>query len=766
MTNAFISSGSQVLPSKELALFRKILKCYEQKQYKVGLRCAKQILSNPNFCEHGETLAMKGLILNCMGKHEEALEIVKKGLAADLKSHVCWHVFGLVQRSDKRYDEAIKAYKMALRIEKENVQILRDLSLLQIQLRDLEGYRDSRYQLLVLKPSKMSWIGYASAYHLLKEYDVALYILGEFKKNNRAPAKIDIESSEIILYEIMILTEAGRFGEALARLEENSTSILDRLAYFEIRASLLINLERFEDAERVYWTLIDRNPDNIFYYKQIEKCRKLDNTQQNNQDLITLYDTIILQRPKASLPKLIYLLYVDGPIFEEKVRTYLITCFRKGIPSLFKNLLTLYDNQQKVKTIERILLDFVYKFEENGYNRFSLDGSNLPECPTTVLWTYYYLAQHFDRLKNYQRALKYIDEALKHTPTLIELYMAKAKIFKHSGDYTAAADLMLSAQELDTADRYLNSKCAKYLLRDCRIKEAEEMCSKFTREGMSANDSMIEMQCLWYEYEAALAYFRLAKYGESLQKCHQIEQHFVNFYEDQYDFHGYCLRKMTLSTYIKFLRFEDVLNSQQFYVKATKLAVSIYIDMVENPQKFVEKQTQDNSALTPAELRKLKRKANKAKAEKDKQNAEQAAKQSTSKQRMDGEFDVFDPEPFDTQKLLKPENPIEEACKFIKPILQMPCEDVDFWVIAFRVYSYKDKLLIMLKCLYKIFNLDPTNKQLLNELFAKYKEKFEQSEASKIKKTSNLLVDLTKALEIKLGINVEGNVPTLVARDD
>ena len=67
-------------------------------------------------------------------------------------------------------------------------------------------------------------------------------------------------------------------------------------------------------------------------------------------------------------------------------------------------------------------------------------------------------------------------------------------IFKHSGDYTAAADLMLSAQELDTADRYLNSKCAKYLLRDCRIKEAEEMCSKFTREGMSANDSMIEMQ--------------------------------------------------------------------------------------------------------------------------------------------------------------------------------------------------------------------------------------------------------------------------------
>ena len=84
---------------------------------------------------------MKGLILNCMGKHAEALEVVKKGLTADIKSHVCWHVFGLVQRSDKKYDEAMKAYKMALKLEPENMQILRDLSLLQIQMRDLEGYR-------------------------------------------------------------------------------------------------------------------------------------------------------------------------------------------------------------------------------------------------------------------------------------------------------------------------------------------------------------------------------------------------------------------------------------------------------------------------------------------------------------------------------------------------------------------------------------------------------------------------------------------------
>lgn len=88
-----------------------------------------------------ETLAMKGLILSYMGKKEEAFENVRKGLKNDLKSHVCWHVYGLLQRTEKKYDEAVKCYRNALKWDKENVQILRDLSLLQIQMRDIEGFR-------------------------------------------------------------------------------------------------------------------------------------------------------------------------------------------------------------------------------------------------------------------------------------------------------------------------------------------------------------------------------------------------------------------------------------------------------------------------------------------------------------------------------------------------------------------------------------------------------------------------------------------------
>lgn len=45
---------------------------------------------------------MKGLTLNFLGRKDEAYEHVRRGLLNDLQSHVCWHVYGLLQRSDKK----------------------------------------------------------------------------------------------------------------------------------------------------------------------------------------------------------------------------------------------------------------------------------------------------------------------------------------------------------------------------------------------------------------------------------------------------------------------------------------------------------------------------------------------------------------------------------------------------------------------------------------------------------------------------------------
>jgi len=103
----------QVLGMKEQTLFKQVLRFYETKQYKKGLKAADAILKkNPN---HGETLAMKGLTYNCLNKKDEAHALVKKGLAMNIKSYVCWHVYGLLYRSEGKYDDAVKCYQNALK---------------------------------------------------------------------------------------------------------------------------------------------------------------------------------------------------------------------------------------------------------------------------------------------------------------------------------------------------------------------------------------------------------------------------------------------------------------------------------------------------------------------------------------------------------------------------------------------------------------------------------------------------------------------------
>ncbi|KAK5978049.1 NMDA receptor-regulated protein 1 [Trichostrongylus colubriformis] len=706
-------SSSQPLPSKELGLFKKIIKSYEHKKYRFGLKYAKTILSNPNFSEHGETLAMKGLILNCMGKQQEAQECVKRGLMADLKSYVCWHVYGLVQRSDKKYDEAIKAYKRALLLDKDNMQILRDLALLQIQMRDFEGYKESRYHLLRLRPTqRVSWIGYATAYHLLKDYEKALTILAEFLQNNK-PTSYDFEHSELVLYQNMILCEAGQLEEALSKLEENAAVIVDKVTYMERRGSILMDLGRMEDAEKVYRQLIDRNPENISYYDRLETCLGLGEGAPISER-VAMYDSFAERHKRAAAPRRQPLYLLEGFELSRRLDDWIIKGLRKGVPSLFKNLVPLYNNPAKVAIIEQLLLDYVKKVENNGYRGGSFHGDEEEmESPTSALWLYLLIAQHFDRVGNIPVALKYAECAFAHTPTLIETLMIKAKIYKHAGDYSEAARLMDEAQSLDTADRYINSKCAKYLLRAGQRERAEKMCAKFTREGDRASTTLNEMQCMWYELECARCFLAEGRYGDALKKVHQIDQHFVGMIEDQYDFHTYCLRKVTLCSYVQLLRLEDVLRTHDFYYQAAKIAARIYLRMVDRPQDFSGAGPVADG-LTAAELKKLK------KQQKKQQEKEQEQKKNAGKK-----DEYTNPAmQFDADALVKTQKPLDDAAKFVQHLHMLGSKHVTAYNLGFEIYLRKQKPLLMLKCLKKAADLD-TNDPYLHVCrvkFLKYEE--------------------------------------------
>lgn len=104
---------------------------------------------------------------------------------------------------------------------------------------------------------------------------------------------------------------------------------------------------------------------------------------------------------------------------------------------MLMDLKVLYQDADKVKIIEDMLLSMINSMKER--NTLTMDDNEEEQDPTVYLWLLYFSAQHYLFLRNFDKALQYINEAIEHTPTVIELYIVKAKIYKKAGDITKAS---------------------------------------------------------------------------------------------------------------------------------------------------------------------------------------------------------------------------------------------------------------------------------------------------------------------------------------
>ncbi|CAF1385407.1 unnamed protein product, partial [Didymodactylos carnosus] len=284
----------------------------------------------------------------------------------------------------------------------------------------------------------------------------------------------------------------------------------------------------------------------------------------------------------------------------------------------------------------------------------------------------------------------------------------------HAGDFQAAAVLMDEAQSLDTADRFVNCKCTKYLLRANHISVASEVAGKFTREGSSPGEYLKEMQCMWFELDSAKAYRRLKKYGEALKKCHEIERHFQEFIEDQFDFHSYCLRKMVLCAYVDMLNLEDHIKGHRFFRQAAQLAVEIYIRLYDHPLSENDSDKNENADnISASEMKKHKNKQRRQQAreqqEKQKQiEADRKKKESQrNKNKDDGEEEKIKEEELVGEKLERSEKPLDEAMRFLQPLEDFSQSDLETQYLGFEVYYRRLKCTLMLRCLKRMKKFNP-----------------------------------------------------------
>eukprot|EP00850_Spirogloea_muscicola_P006280 SM000029S10575 [mRNA] locus=s29:885212:893102:- [translate_table: standard] len=751
------------LPPKEANLFKLIVKAYESKQYKKGLKASDAILKR--FPDHGETLAMRGLTLNCHNRKAEAYELVRRGLKNDLKSHVCWHVYGLLYRSDREYREAIKCYLNALRLDPDNLQILRDLSLLQAQMRDRAGFVETRRQLLTLKPShRNSWIGFAVAQHINGNPAMAVQIVQAYEgtlEEDFPPENERYEHSEMLMYKVLLLEECGASEKAFDELSKQEQKILDKLSLKERRAALLLQLRRPAEAEKVYRSLLALNSDNYRYYEGLQACLGLKPTQggayaaQLLSQLTTLYSDLQKQYPHSTAAKRIPLDFLQGAAFLSAAEAYVRPFLQKGVPSIFSDLKPLYRQPGKADALEHLFLDIESSMRSEEMSSSKKEDSQAgvaSNSSPTLLWTLFLLAQHYNKRKQCGKALKKIDEAILRDNSIPDFYLVKGRVLKYAGDQPAAAALADEARTMDLADRFLNSECVKRLLEADQIDKAEKTAALFTKDGEQHNN-LFDMQCMWYEIASGNSHLRQREFGKALKKYLAVHKHYTDIVEDQFDFHTYCLRKMTLKAYVSMLQFEDHLHSHKFFCRGAAGAIRCYLEIFDAPPKT---SADDDDALlqsmSPSERKKLRQKQRKAEARAKKvpasydvvvqsamcslrlnvcplhllkqyscalQEAEDRTKQEEaaataaatspgakgSKKTGTEKVKAIDPDP-DGVQLAQVDDPLGEAIKSLQ-LLQLHASDrFETHLLAFEVYIRRRKILLGLQALKRMLRLD------------------------------------------------------------
>uniref|UniRef100_A0A7S3LAC1 Uncharacterized protein n=1 Tax=Amphora coffeiformis TaxID=265554 RepID=A0A7S3LAC1_9STRA len=752
------AGAGRPLPKKEADIFKNVVKHYEMKQYKKAIKQADAILKK--FPNHGETLAMKGLTLSYMSKQEEAEELVKLGLRNDLRSHVCWHVLGLLHRSDRNYNEAIKAYKQALRIDPGNIQILRDLSFLQIQMRDLQGFVTSRNELLNLKSNfKINWMAFALARHLAGDLDGATKVIDTYLSTlTEGSSELGrcFESSELALYRNSILAEKpDNFKAALDHLGVVEGIVVDRGAWLMKRAEYELQLCDFTAARQSALMMMARGMTEDHAIHSLYMCsilklsgqvwediQKLKGTQtlatmivlsdEQKQELRNVYQNELQPSfPKSHAVQRIPFSFMSMDELCSALEGRCKKDLARGVPSLcaelFSHVLIEEGGRYRkpmdpveikphplFQRLVRMVDGFVTNLESSS--KFSPDDENT-QGSDVLMWAWFLRAGMYELTGDLSEGIALLDKCLEKDPSCVDAYELKARLLRSAGDIAAASVCLDKGRDLDLSDRYINNQTTKYLLQAGKEAEALKRISMFTRHEGNPEQNLYDMQCSWYELDLAECLLRKGERGKSLKKFSAVAKHFEDFNEDQFDFHAYCLRKVTLRAYVNVLRYEDVIYGQEYFCRAASGIIGIYLHMADNPDKEEEAEP-DYSSMTAAERKRAKAIARKKKRKTGAEKKEEAEKKSANgdkgKTGKNGKPSFIDEDP-DGEELLK-KDPLEESNKFSSMLAMYAPKDIQTWILRYDVAIRRGKALICLQALHKARAIDPDNSALFTRI--------------------------------------------------
>lgn len=696
--------------------FKNAAKQYDNKEFKKALRSVEKILDS--YPDHADSLALKGLLLKSIKPEdpEEAYRFIKLALKySENKSFMAWNVYGSMKKEDCDFETAQNCFSNALKIDTTNLSVACDLAYTQAQMRNFKGLAQTRNLIVQMKPQYWYyWIGAIVANHLAKNYSVSLSLIDTFLKqydsgavnaSNHAMSKYEL--SELLLYKVTILMEMSDHKQALKFLNIVEPFIKDRLSYLEYKSECLVKTGKLEESKKYYKDLLHLNCENYDYWGKLQQVSNLINVVDNvvvqteideemNVKLSLFYQEMNKEFPNASAVKRIPLNFLQGIEFENSFDQYVRPFLHSNVPSLFSNVKLLYKDQNKVQIIEKLMTCIASSLELNSF----FPGTTQLEPPTTLLWTYLYLALHFDKIGQFVTALSYVEKAIEHTPTAIELYMCKARILKHCGNYIEAADQMDIARTMDLADRYLNTKATNYLNRADKTAQAEDVLYLFAKD-QEGKFNAVDMQAMQYEVGTGYSFMRQGKYGKALKWFSHVVAHFVEIRNDQFDFHGYCLRKYGMRPYVNMLKYMDTLENQNYYYRTATGLVRTLLILHDQPELYntaegIEKNATESEVQTHLQ---------------DKKRYKKPASETPSPTSTQND------DPYGNKLLIKlrsedngtQTNLLNEADKYIKILIEFCSDRVDTHILAAEFYLKSERYLHALKSLKEAKKVDESH---------------------------------------------------------
>lgn len=216
-----------------------------------------------------EVLTLRGLIYrNIPERKLEGLASIKQAIKLDVRSSVAWHSLGTFHKLEGDYQQALNSFKQSLKSDPLNFQILKDISFLQLHLRQYDRFLETRrFMLSCENDSKINWCMVPFALHMSGRLVEAAETLLKWWSFPREVIGVTSPrwETELRLYLVMLFEEAGQYRRALEHVKcaiNYEKDLKNPMAAYMAKGRLELRLGEYDEAKNTYLWLIKALPEN------------------------------------------------------------------------------------------------------------------------------------------------------------------------------------------------------------------------------------------------------------------------------------------------------------------------------------------------------------------------------------------------------------------------------------------------------------------------------------------------------------------------